>query len=180
MVTFNLLSIPRFELFLRDILAIRQAAVTEVSGSGLRGVILDFPYLRYPRYLSALIADKNIIVKLANCVNFMKRNIATYLDVNYQNGFYPHEVESLERVFNVALAEWDLSRDNIQARDDFYLYIKETDRRNGTDFTKVFPEIAYFYQNAGRYYEEARAKREAEPVQEQTEAEQQESTEGQE
>ena len=160
MVTFNLLSIPRFELFLRDILAIRQAAATEVSGSGLRGVILDFPYLRYPRYLSALIADKNMIVKLANCVNFMKRNIATYLDVNFHNGFYPHEVESLERVYNVALAEWELSGENIQARDDFYLYIKETDRRNGTDFCKVFPEIAYYYENAGKYYEEAKANRE--------------------
>jgi predicted P-loop ATPase len=64
----------------------------------------------------------------------------------------------LERVYNVALAEWPASPENIRARDDFYLYIKETDRRNGTDFTKIFPEIAYFYENAGKYYEEARAK----------------------
>ena len=58
---------------------------------------------------------------------------------------------------------------NSKLENDFYLYIKETDRRNGTDFTKIFPEIAYFYENAGKYYEEARAKWEedqksAEPV----------------
>jgi hypothetical protein len=63
---------------------------------------------------------------------------------------------------------WPIKRRHL-ARDDFYLYIKETDRRNGTDFTKIFPEIAYFYENAGKYYEEARAKWEedqksAEPV----------------
>lgn len=158
MVTFNLLSIPRFEYFLRDILAIRQAAVVKNTESGLRGVMLDFPYLRHPRYLSALIADTSMLVKLARCVDFMKRNISTYNEVTYHNGFYPHEVENLERVYNVAVAEWSMSDENLRARDDFYLYIKETDRRNGTDFCKVFPEIAYYYENAGRYYEEARAK----------------------
>ena len=169
MVTFNLLSIPRFELFLRDMLAMRQAAVTRVTKTGMRGVSLDFPYLRHPRYLSTLIADTNLLVKLSACVGFMKRNLANYNEVNYHNGFYPHEVDNLERVYNVALAEWPASPENIRARDDFYLYIKETDRRNGTDFTKIFPEIAYFYENAGKYYEEARAKwaeeqKSAEPV----------------
>jgi hypothetical protein len=99
----------------------------------------------------------------------MKRHLANYNEVNYHNGFYPHEVDNLERVYNIALAEWPASPENIRARDDFYLYIKETDRRNGTDFTKIFPEIAYFYENAGKYYEEARAKwvedqKSAEPI----------------
>ena len=170
MVTFNLLSIQRFELFLRDMLAMRKAPTTPTSLSGIRGVNLDFPYLRHPRYLSALIADTNMLVKLSHSVAFMKRNVSTYTEVDYHDGFYPHEVENLERVYNVALAEWQQSDENIRARDDFYLYIKETDSRNGTDFTKVFPEIAYFYENAGKYYEEAQAKFAAEAAVESTDA----------
>jgi hypothetical protein len=153
MVTFNLLSIPRFEDFLRDILAIRRAAAVETRPSGMRGVGLDFPYLRHPRYLSALILDSYMLVMLDRAVQFMRRNTPTYQEVSYHDGFYPHEVENLQRVYNVASVEWAESIDNQIARRDFYLFIREHDRRTGRDFKKTFPNIAYFYDQCKQNYE---------------------------
>lgn len=155
MVTFNLLSIPRFELFLRDMLALRQAASVEINGSGMRGVGLDFPYLRHPRYLSTLIADPYMLVLLDRSIQFMRRNTSTFQQVDYHDGFYPHEVENLQRVFNIASAEWQGSLESQISRRDFYLYITEHDRRNSTDFKTVFPEIGYFYEQCQREYQES-------------------------
>jgi hypothetical protein len=161
MVTFNLLSIPRFESFLRDMLAIRRSPSVQINNSGMRGVGLDFPYLRHPRYLSTLIADPYMLVMLDRSIQFMRHNTATFQQVDYHDGFYPHEVENLQRVYNIASAEWQGSLDSQVSRRDFYLYITEHDRRNGTDFKSVFPEIGYFYDQCKREYEESRALREA-------------------
>ena len=161
MVTFNLLSIPRFESFLRDMLALRQAPSVSINNSGMRGVGLDFPYLRHPRYLSSLLADPYMLVLLDRTIQFMRHNTATFQHVDYHDGFYPHEVENLQRVYNIASAEWQGSLDNQISRRDFYLYITEHDRRNGTDFKTVFPEIGYFYDQCKREYEESQAAREA-------------------
>lgn len=153
MVTFNLLSIPRFEDFLRDILAIRKAAVTQTV-NGMRGVSLDFPYLRHPRYLSALILDPYMLVMLDRSIQFMRRNSPTYQEVSYHDGFYPHEIENLQRVYNVASVEWQESIENQVARRDFYKFITEHDRRTGKDFKKTFPNIAYFYDQCKKNYED--------------------------
>jgi len=161
MVTFNLLSIPRFESFLRDMLALRQAPSVSINNSGMRGVGLDFPYLRHPRYLSSLLADPYMLVLLDRCIQFMRHNTATYQHVDYHDGFYPHEVDNLQRVYNIASAEWQDSTANKVSRRDFYLYITEHDRRNGTDFKTVFSEIGYFYDQCKREYEESQAAREA-------------------
>jgi organic radical activating enzyme len=161
MVTFNLLSIPRFESFLRDMLALRSSASVEINNSGMRGVGLDFPYLRHPRYLSSLIADPYMLVMLDRSIQFMRHNTATFQHVDYHDGFYPHEVENLQRVYNIASAEWQGSLQSQISRRDFYLYITEHDRRNATDFKTVFPEIAYFYDQCQQEYEDLQVAREA-------------------
>jgi len=153
MVTFNLLSIPGFELFLRDILAIRQAPSVKTGGDGFRGIGLDFPYLRHPRYLSAMIGDSYTLVMLDRAIQFMRRNTATYQEVSYHDGFYPHEIDNLQRIYNVASVEWPDSLENQVARRDFYMFIKEHDRRTGKDFKTVFPNMAYFYDQCQKNYE---------------------------
>ena len=83
------------------------------------------------------------------------------LELDSKYGFYPHEVENLQRVYNIASAEWQGSLESQVSRRDLYLYLTEHDRRNGTDFKTVFPEIAYFYDQCKREYEESQALREA-------------------
>lgn len=159
MCTFNILSITGFKNFLNDILAIRRSAVVKTTDAGLRGVSLDFPYLRSPRYLSALIAGPGLIESFQKTVDWADKNIATFEDVDYHDGFYPHEIDSLRRLLNVIKAEDPKNTDNITARHDFYLYIQQHDQRNGTNFKETFPELLSFYERCQREYEKFQAEK---------------------
>jgi hypothetical protein len=156
MCTFNLLSIPQFRNFLKDILAIRRSPTPEHKSNRLRGVTLDFPYLREPRYLSALIAGPGLIETLEKNITWMAGNVGTFEFLDYQDGFYQHEVDNLSRLLNVIKAEDPNSRENTVARRDFYLYIQEHDKRNGTIFKEVFPEMVIFIDRCQREYEASR------------------------
>lgn len=151
MVTFNLLSIPRFKLFLQDILALRQVPVVPLRLNGTKGVLLDFPYLRHPRYLSALLADSNMLSLIGDCIKFMNDNMSGFRDIVHHHGFYQHEIHNLERIYNIIAAE---KHDEGKTKDliDFYLFTTEIDRRNGTDFCKTFPEMVYFYDRSKKLY----------------------------
>ena len=153
MCTFNLLSIPQFRNFLKDILAIRRSPTPQHKITGLRGVTLDFPYLRWPRYLSPFIAGPGLIETLEKHVEWMKLNEGTFKHVDYQDGFYRHEVDSLARLVNVIKAEDPNSSENVTARYDFYLYIMQHDKRNGTNFKETFPELIEFIDRCQREYE---------------------------
>jgi hypothetical protein len=152
MCTFNILSIPRFKYFLNDILAIRRSASTPDRGDGMRGINLDFPYLRHPRHLSALIADSDMINSVTDIVRWAEDNIAKYNEVDYHDGFYPHEIDSLHRLVNTMKAEDQMSDENITARYDFYLYVKQHDERNSMNFKEVFPQLIPFINSCQAEY----------------------------
>ena len=153
MCTFNLLSIPNFKKFLSDILAIRKAATTATKANSIRGVNLDFPYLRHPRYLSALIADEYFTHIITDCVNFIEKNSSKFDLVDYPDGFYPHELDNLQRILNIVKAENPDSIDNITARHDFYLFVNQHDKRIGKNFLEIFPEFQSYYNRCRREYE---------------------------
>ena len=45
------------------------------------------------------------------------------------------------------------SSENVTARHDFYLYIMQHDKRNGTNFKETFPELIEFIDRCQREYE---------------------------
>lgn len=153
MCTFNLLSIPQFRNFLKDILTIRRSPTPRHKTTSLRGIAIDFPYLRQPRHLSALIAGPGLIDTLEKIVEWMRSNVSTYEHVSYHDGFYQHEVDGLARLLNVIKAEDPNSTENIVARHDFYLYIQEHDKRNVTNFKETFPELVGFIDRCQGEYE---------------------------
>lgn len=153
MCTFNLLSIPQFKKFLNDILTIRRSASVVDKPHGIRGINLDFPYLRYPHYLSSLIADDYMIHILENTVGWAERNMAKFDEVDYHDGFYPHEIDNLKRLVNILRAEDNTSSTNTVSRRDFYLFIKQHDERNNLNFLETFPEMAQFYNRCQVEYE---------------------------
>lgn len=166
MCTFNLLSIPRFKNFLSDILAMRRSASVAQPVNSIRGVNLDFPYLRSPRYLSALIADSFQIDIMEKNAEWMERNKAKFDEVDYHDGFYPHEIDNLRRVINVMRAEDPNSAENVTARHNFYMYVQQHDQRNGTNFRNTFPEMVHYYdrcknENDAALAESAKAIRES-------------------
>lgn len=159
MCTFNLLSIPHFKKFLNDILSIRRSATTIGKVNGIRGVNLDFPYLRHPRYLSALIADDDMTNTLAETIKWAELNTATYKEFDYHDGFYPHEIDSLNRLLHIVQAESPTAKENVIARHDFFLYVGQHDVRNASNFLAVFPELTAFYNRCKNEYEASMAAR---------------------
>ena len=151
MCTFNLLSIPKFKYFLNDLLVIRRSAAAPRSDS-LRGVSIDLPYLRYPRYLSALIASPELINQFRETIEWAEENAANSKNIGAHEGFYPHEIDGLRRLLNVMQSEDPASDENAKARHDFYFYIEEHDKRNGADFSKTFPELVEFFNECKNEY----------------------------
>jgi len=166
MCTFNLLSIPTFKRFLNDILSIRQSPTVLNKPNGIRGVNLDFPYLRHPRYLSALIADKKMIHILEETVKWASDNAAKFDEFDYHDGFYPHEIDNLNRLVNIIKAEDENTLENVISRRDFYLFVGQHDQRNKLNFLQTFPTYENFYNRCRDEYEAGEAQRLAATVQE--------------
>jgi hypothetical protein len=72
----------------------------------------------------------------------------------YHDGFYQHEIENFRRLINVIKAEDPNEESNALARTDFYMYITEHDKRNETDFLKLFPTLNDFYHRCKKEYED--------------------------
>ena len=58
-------------------------------------------------------------------------------------GFTDVEIQKIKRVYDYAIAED--SFDTEKYRKDFGIFIEENDKRKGTNFKEVFPELAEFY-----------------------------------
>lgn len=124
MSTFNALSVTSFKDFLNDMLSL--------------DMILDIPYLRYPHFLSAGILDDSFLEIMKQSTDFMKKH----------DHFTDSSIHGLERITQMFSSE--LGQDYSQQRQDFIIFIKEYDRRRGTNFLSVFPEMEKFYRDCER------------------------------
>jgi len=124
MSTYNALSVTSYKEFLNDMIGL--------------DMLLDIPYLRYPHFLSVGILDDSFIDIMKQSSNFMREN-------DHFTDSSRHKLERINQMF-----ESELEQDHIQQRKDFILFIKEYDRRRGTDFLSVFPEMEKFYRDCER------------------------------
>ena len=151
MSTYNLLSVTTYKQFLADMLALRQQF--RRHGENYAPLHLDIPYLRYPHHQSVFIADTSLLPLIQDQVTYMYQNpdITGWFPLEY-NGFWPHEIEKLKRIYWVTNTETNRVLDAEQAqtlarhRRDFAAFVDEHDRRRGTDFRATFPELVGFYQ----------------------------------
>jgi hypothetical protein len=64
---------------------------------------------------------------------------------NQHIGYSDVEIQKVKRIYDWMIGE--KNSDNIfKQRYNFAKFIEEHDKRRGTDFVKVFPELAEFYQ----------------------------------
>lgn len=127
MVTFNLLSVPRFDELLK-IVANLKADYPEL--------ILDLSYLREPEYLRANLLGDIWNEKMKEYLFFMKENSSVFSE---------HEVNKLDRIYQwmKKTIEDDAAAKRMKA--DFFVFVNEYDRRYGKNFLKTFPELKDFY-----------------------------------
>ena len=145
MCTFNILSVTSFIDFLEKILEWRKTYNNVINIPGdrkIRKIRFDTPYLKEP-----LQYDMHILPKEQFLPYFDK--ILKFIDDNRDEQdvtkFSDMEYERFRRVrdyFNtVSYPEPRV----IEGRKDFYNWFTEYDRRRGTIFLNVFPEMSDFY-----------------------------------
>jgi hypothetical protein len=145
MSTYNILSIPTYKEFLKDILDIRLRYRDLAYKNHKIPVELDMPYLRHPPHQASFIIPENLLHYVEEQLAFMNEHVEPSTPGQEYTGFYKREIYKLQRVYNIIKAELDSGKDNIVNRKDFILFVDEHDRRRGTNFKETFPELIEMY-----------------------------------
>ena len=145
MSTYNVMSIPQYLKFQKDVLDIK----CEFGGpNGLQcPLVLDVPYLRYPAHQSILYVMPENWAKeyVFDQVTFMYRNLENKDWPGTNNsGFVKTEVEKFRRLYDLIANKTPSHMDKTYQK-DFVTFVDEHDRRRGTNFLKTFPEFELHY-----------------------------------
>ena len=139
MITFCLLSIPKFNLLLDKILEFRQ--IYNDKNNMFQRINFDTPYMIEPPHLSALIADDSIASKLREHLDYMK----TLVDDTDINKFNTTEYMKFKRVVEwVETNRYTGEKLEVHRR-DFARFVDQHDQRRDTNWHAAFPELKSFY-----------------------------------
>ena len=131
MCTYNALSVTSFSKFINDLVAVRKTY-------GLHCMYIDIPYVRYPEMMDVKVLDASYLDYMENTISDMHQHV--------ENGLmHTSEVDKLKRIINyyksTTAVDQSVHRANLKA------YCVELDRRRGTDFCTVFPEMKAYYES---------------------------------
>lgn len=144
--TFNALSVVGFIPYLEWIISLRKR-----FGAHGRNIYLDIPHLKFPHHQSCAILTPDYIGKIQKIVEFME----TREDPKF--GIKPAETLKMRRILDWVESKLPQNKkdeeDLILKQINFYKFFSEHDRRRGTDFLKVFPEMSDFYHHCKRLAE---------------------------
>jgi hypothetical protein len=142
MVTYNALSVPNYHKLIEGVYNLKKE-----YGSSERywnsAVFLDTSYLRYPTHQTVQILEQKWaenIFKQAQLADFL----AVPLFENKYIGYSDIEIQKIKRTYDWMKSVKD-DDDLKKKRFNFGNFIEAHDKRRGTDFTKVFPELEEFY-----------------------------------
>jgi hypothetical protein len=141
MSTYNALSVSNYERLLHGIYDLKTT-----YGSADRywesAVFLDSSYLRYPEHQTVQVLPNDFAGLI-----YRQTQLAEYMATpNFETrliGYSDIEVQKLKRIY-----DWHISRDEsdmTEQRKNFYTFFSEHDKRRGTNFCKIFPELEDFY-----------------------------------
>jgi MoaA/NifB/PqqE/SkfB family radical SAM enzyme len=136
-ITMNNLSVLGLQKLLEIILNLRR----EYSKTYQR-VWFDTPVLRQPAWQSLQILPESYATILERTADWMEQNLETPEDPFH--GFKDYEVQRLRR--DIAWMREGQRQDHSVARADFYRFFSEHDRRRGTNFLSVFPQMQQWWK----------------------------------
>jgi organic radical activating enzyme len=143
MSTYNALSVPNYHKLIEDVIVLKERHHNPYRYWG-SSLLLDSSYLRWPNHQSVKILENHwadTIDRQAKLVDFHEQ---TRIGLD-GFGFTDIEINKIKRI-----KDWFITENNDenlkQNRRDFYKFIKEHDKRRGTDFDKTFPELEEFLQ----------------------------------
>jgi hypothetical protein len=135
-ITFNALSYTRFREYMENILKLRKQ-----FNSGRQLVWFDVPQLIDPDFLNPKLLPE-LVSELERTIEFMKYNPETKW--NEFKGFSDFEISKVQR-----LIDWiksDTGFNSELAKENFYLFFSQQDKRQGTNFLNIFPELETFWK----------------------------------
>ena len=136
-ITMNNLSVTTLENLFAGILGLRK-----IYSKTYQRVWFDTPVLRDPAWQSLQILPESYVDRLELLWAWMIRQTETPEDPFH--GFKDYEIARLDR--DIAWMREGLDQDHKTTKADFYRFFNEHDRRRGTDFNLIFPEMAEFYR----------------------------------
>ena len=129
-------------------------------GANYRRIFLDLPYLRSPPWQALDILPEGLATeRFKICLDFMKRNKVNLPKGKYY-GFSDFQIHKMKRLIAISNKTPDKERQKLN-RINFYRFFKEHDRRRGTDFVSVFPELKSFWkecQKLNKRYKKSKKK----------------------
>ncbi len=143
MITFNILSVTTFQSLLEKILEWRVKYNGNDQNKWQR-IRFDTPYLKEPlQYDMNLLPKEEFMPYMKSHLDFILAN----LDDKNRSKFNDLEYEKFKRVVKyMETTHYTLER-VLEGKRDFFNWFTEYDRRRGTDFKKIFPELEDFYFN---------------------------------
>jgi pyruvate-formate lyase-activating enzyme len=144
MITYNVLSVPRFKLLLEKILEWRARYAEFNSNKSMRNVRFDTPYLKEPlQYDINILPKQQFLPYMQDSLAFMESRC----DDQDKLLFGSLEVDKFKRVVKyMENTLYDTEKLSV-GRKDFHNWFKELDRRRQTDFRATFPELTEFYDS---------------------------------
>ena len=129
MCTYNVLSVATFPAFIDDLVAVR-------SQYGLHCMYIDIPYVRYPEMMDIKVLPESLLHLLYRSISSLQSHVSNGLMHN-------SEVAKLERI--VEYYKSTIKDDQTVHRNNLKAYCVELDRRRGTDFGTVYPQLKEWY-----------------------------------
>lgn len=139
MITFNILTVTSFKTLLEKILKWRSEF--NWPDTGKHRIRFDTPHLKEPlQYDMNILPKEEFLPYMHDTLNFIKQNTD---DADYSK-FSQLEYEKFARVVKYMETTHYSPEKIAEGRKDFYHWFAEYDRRRGTNFLKVFPELEDF------------------------------------
>jgi sulfatase maturation enzyme AslB (radical SAM superfamily) len=135
-ITFNVLSYTGFVEYIKNIHKLRQEYNTD------RQLIwFDVPMLSDPMWMNPKLIPE-LTVELEKSIKYMNENKETMF--SRFKGFKDFEISKVQRLIDWVKSPTDFNKQ--LAMKNFYLYFTEQDKRRGTDFINVFPQLTNFWK----------------------------------
>lgn len=152
MTTFNALSMTTFDKFLDDIYKLRVEFNETASHNRIP---MMFNYLRWPEFQNARILPTEFKRPYIDRIKQFVLDHSRSAGEGVAGRFYLEEIDQVNRLEEYIMQETSNENQLQMLRNKFGAFYREYDRRRGTDFTKVFPDMTEFY-NWGNNAEEAK------------------------
>jgi organic radical activating enzyme len=137
-ITANLLSLPGWLDYIKNILKLRQTYNTD------RQLIwFDTPMLHDPKWMSMKLATPAMLQPLLDSIEYMEANKETAN--NRFKGFKDFEVDKVRRLYDWAYEPLN-THEAQKAKRNFDLFFKQHDLRRNTDIRQTFPELKDFIE----------------------------------